>query len=89
MMIFGEVKRMWILKVLLVLFTFHFSIFTSTAQPRQRRAQQQEAQAKKKTSPSSAMSRRAQISFPTALDVPEDVVWRRDIYREINLEDDA
>ena len=88
-MIFGEVKRMWILKVLLVLFTFHFSLFTSTAQPRQRRAQQQEAQAKKKTSPSSAMSRRAQISFPTALDVPEDVVWRRDIYREINLEDDA
>ena len=88
-MIFGEVKRMCILKVLLVLFTFHFSLFTSTAQPRQRRAQQQEAQAKKKTSPSSAMSRRAQISFPTALDVPEDVVWRRDIYREINLEDDA
>ena len=88
-MIFGEVKRMWILKVLLVLFTFHFSLFTSTAQPRQRRAQQQEAQAKKKTSPSSAMSRRAQISFPTALDVPEDVVWRRDIYREINLNDEA
>ena len=90
-MIFGEVKRMWMLKVLLVLFTFHFSLFTSTAQPKQRRAQQKEAQAqaKKKSSPSSAMSRRAQIAFPTALDVPEDVVWRRDIYREINLEDDA
>ena len=89
MMILSEVKRMWMLKVLLVLFTSCFSLSTSTAQPKQRRAQQQEAQAKKKTSPSSAMTRRAQISFPTALDVPEDVVWRRDIYREINLEDDA
>jgi gliding motility associated protien GldN len=35
------------------------------------------------------MTRRAQISFPTAVDMPENVVWRRDIYREINLEDDA
>ena len=35
------------------------------------------------------MTKRAQISFPTALEVPEDVVWRRDIYREINLEQDA
>ena len=89
-MIFGEVKRLWMLRVLLVLFTFHFSLFTSTAQPKQRRVQQQtkEAQAKK-SSPSSAMTRRAQISFPTALDIPENVVWRRDIYREINLEDDA
>ena len=66
-----------------------FFISTVSAQPKQRRVQQKEAQAKKKTSSSSAMSRRAQISFPTALDVPEDVVWRRDIYREINLEDDA
>ena len=32
---------------------------------------------------------RAQISFPTALDIPEEVVWRRDIYRELDLTDDA
>ncbi len=88
-MIWSVNRTQWI-KVCAILFTIHCSLFTpTTAQPRQRRAQQQEAQAKKKTSPSSAMSRRAQISFPTALDVPEDVVWRRDIYREINLEDDA
>ena len=31
------------------------------------------------------MSLRAQISFPTAVDVPEEVVWRRDIYRELDL----
>ena len=68
----------------------HLSFSEALAQPSKRRAQQQETKAKKKSaSPSSAMSRRAQISFPTALDVPEDVVWRRDIYREINLEDDA
>ena len=57
------------------------------AQPKARRVQQQ-AEQQKKQSPSSAMTKRAQISFPTALDVPEDVVWRRDIYREINLEQD-
>ncbi|GAY27326.1 gliding motility protein GldN [Prevotella sp. MGM1] len=27
--------------------------------------------------------------FPTAIDMPEDVVWRRDIYREIDLNKDA
>ena len=89
-LIINEVNRWCLVKVLLVLFTIHYSLFTAQAQPRQRRVQQKEAQAKKKAAnPSSAMSRRAQISFPTALEVPEDVVWRRDIYREINLEDDA
>ena len=63
---------------------------TSTAQPKQRRVQQveQQQQQQKKKSPSSAMSMRAQISFPTALDMPEEVVWRRDIYREIDLTKD-
>ena len=32
---------------------------------------------------------RASIMFPTAVDVPEDVVWRRDIYRELDLSKDA
>lgn len=89
-MIFGEVKRMGMWKILLVLFTIHYSLLTASAQPKARRAQQQaEQQQKKASSPSSAMTKRAQISFPTALEVPEDVVWRRDIYREINLEQDA
>ena len=34
------------------------------------------------------MSIREQIYFPTAVDMPEDVVWRRDIYREIDLTKD-
>ena len=67
---------------------YHLSFTDVSAQPKARRVQQQAEQQKKKN-PSSAMTKRAQISFPTALDVPEDVVWRRDIYREINLEQDA
>ena len=70
-----------------------FLISTSSAQPKARRVQQQaqteQQQKKSGSTSSSAMTKRAQISFPTALDVPEDVVWRRDIYREINLEQDA
>ena len=34
------------------------------------------------------MSMRAKLMFPTALDMPEDVVWRRDIYRELDLNRD-
>ena len=74
----------------LLFIIFYLSISEATAQPKARRVQQQAEQpTKKKSSPKSAMTRRAQISFPTAVDMPEDVVWRRDIYREINLEDDA
>ena len=64
-----------------------------TAQPKKRRSQQaaeqSQPQQQRRKSPSSAMSVRAQISFPTALDIPEEVVWRRDIYREIDLTEDA
>ena len=79
-------------KGILLFYLFTFLPFNTSAQPKARRVQQQqqEEQQQKKSgsSSSSTMSRRAQISFPTSLDVPEDVVWRRDIYREINLEDD-
>ena len=56
-------------------------------QPQRSRVQPAEQQQKK--SPSSAMSMRAQLTFPTAVEMPEEVVWRRDIYREIDLADDA
>ena len=35
------------------------------------------------------VSLRARISFPTQSKMDEDVVWRRDIYRELNLTEDA
>ena len=87
----GSMSSACIVRMVLILFTIHFSLFTASAQPKARRAQQQaeQQQKKKSSSPSSAMTRRAQISFPTAVDMPENVVWRRDIYREINLENDA
>ena len=81
-------------KWFLPFYLFTFLPLIAPAQPKARRvqqqAEQQQPQQKKSgNTASSAMTRRAQISFPTALDVPEDVVWRRDIYREIILEDDA
>ena len=82
------------MKRVIFLLTIVLMAVGSLAQPKARRAQQQaeqqvQQQKKSGNTVSSAMSRRAQISFPTALEVPEDVVWRRDIYREILLDDDA
>ena len=80
------------MKRVLFLLTIVLMAGVMQAQPKQRRSQpktEQQAQQKQKKSPSSAMSIRAQISFPTAVDMPEDVVWRRDIYREIDLTKDA
>ncbi len=57
-----------------------------TAQPQARRNQQQ-SQAKK--SNANNITTRAKIGFPTMATMSEDVVWRRDIYREMSLEDDA
>ena len=80
------------MKRVLFLLMIVLGVGTVMAQPKARRVQQQQQQAeqqKKSTNTtSSAVTKRAQISFPTALEVPEDVVWRRDIYREIDLEDD-
>ena len=68
------------------------TVGTATAQPKRSRVQQtQQAQQQKSqgTQQSQGMTRRMQISYPVALDMPEDVVWRRDIYRELDLNDDA
>ncbi len=56
------------------------------AQPEARR---QQAQQKAKQSNADNMTTRAQISFPTAAPMDDDVVWRRDIYRELDLNSDA
>lgn len=54
----------------------------SQAQPEARRQQAAQQRAK---SNADNMTTRAQISFPTAAPMDEDVVWRRDIYRELDL----
>lgn len=56
------------------------------AQPEARRRAQQKAQNK---SNANDMTTRAQIMFPTAASMDEDVVWRRDVYRELDLNEDA
>ena len=57
------------------------------AQPKARR---NEAKNKQQTSnANSGMTLRAREMFPTALEMPQDVVWKRDIYREIDLNAEA
>lgn len=56
------------------------------AQPKARRQEQQAATQK---SNRDNMTERAQIMFPTEAPMSEDVVWRRDVYRELDLNDDA
>lgn len=62
-----------------------------SAQPKARRQQQrsQQQQQQKQATQNQGMSMRARLMFPTAIDMPEDVVWRRDIYREIDLNSDS
>ncbi len=61
------------------------TVLSVSAQPQKRRAEQQQ----QKSNRSQQLSTRAQISFPTAQSMSEDVVWRRDIYRELDLNEDA
>lgn len=74
------------MKRLLFLTIIALAGLSAAAQPKVRRAQ---AAAKKAQTVSGQMTRRAQLMFPTAIEMPEDVVWRRDIYREIDLMQDA
>ena len=53
----------------------------ASAQPAARRQQQTAAQKKN----ANTLSVRAQLSYPVAQQMDEDVVWRRDIYREVDV----
>ena len=73
------------MKQLLLILLLVCFVQSADAQSARRRAEQQAA----RKSNADNMSVRAQLSFPTSDKMSEDVVWRRDIYREINLTDDA
>jgi gliding motility associated protien GldN len=78
-----------VVAVCLQLSVLYFQFSTCSAQPKLRRNQQNtEAQQKQQTT-QGGMTQRMRIMYPTAVDMPKDVVWRRDIYREINLEEEA
>lgn len=58
------------------------------AQPTKRRTTTSNAEAQSKSTRVQASDRFA-LMFPTEQEVPEDVVWRRDIYRQLDLTKDA
>ena len=62
-----------------------FGVAGTSAQPKARRVQQQQEQ----KSNSNNMTLRQQIDFPTDEPMSGDVIWRRDVYRELDLTDDA
>ena len=78
------------MKRLLFLLMIVLAAGTATAQPKKSRVQTTKTGQKKQQQSTTAqgMTRRMQLQYPTALDMPEDVVWRRDIYREVNLDDE-
>lgn len=80
-------KRFVILAVTVIT---HFSLFTfnSFAQPAARRTQAKTGTTTQKSNANN-MTQRALISFPTQQKMQEDVVWRRDIYREVDLTEGA
>lgn len=73
------------MKRLLFLMIIVLAAQSLSAQPAKRR-QEQQAAAK---SNANNITTRAQISFPTEQKMAEDVVWRRDVYRELDLNDEA
>ena len=75
------------MKKILFLFLLLGMVQGIWAQPEARR--QAAAQKKAAQQNGDTPTLRAQISFPTALPKDEDVVWRRDIYRELDLNNEA
>jgi gliding motility associated protien GldN len=70
---------------------YHLSFSEAQAQPKKSRVQantEQQQQQQRQQTGGQGMTQRMRIMYPTAVDMPEDVVWRRDIYREINLEEE-
>ena len=70
----------------LALLTLSLACATAAvAQPPKRRAEQQQKQQAQANAPQGTAYRQ----FPTAQAMPEDAVWRRDLYRKLDLTKDA
>lgn len=81
------------IKIAIMCLTLAIGAGQTWAQPTKSRvaqnAQRQNAAGTSKASTAaSAQTSRASLMFPTAVDVPEDVSWRRDIYRSLDLTKD-
>ncbi len=63
------------------------SIGSAWAQPTKSRAQRQAATEQQAGKPTTGTDR-ASLMFPTTAEMPEDVIWKRDIYRQLDLTKD-
>ena len=76
-----------------IVFLMMIALMTSavSAQPKARRqqAKQQAQQQQGQQTQNQGMTVRARLMFPVATEMPQNVVWRRDIYRELDLDKDA
>lgn len=70
-------------RLLLIIFISSLTLMLS-AQPQARRNAQRQSKSNVNN-----ITQRQLISFPTMAPMSEDVVWRRDIYRELDLNNDA
>lgn len=79
------------MRILSSIIILMLSLMVAVAQPKVKREAAKKAQttATSSSTGGSGLTVRAQTMFPTAIEMPEDVVWRRDIYREISLLEDA
>ena len=86
-----SIAKRWMMVIGLSFVICHLSLSEAQAQPAKSRLQQNKAQQTQKSTAKSGqgMTQRMQIMYPVAADMPEDVVWRRDIYREIDLNEEA
>lgn len=75
-------------RIAFLIFSFSFLISTQSmlAQPAKRRVTTSNAAAQRGTAAQQKQTtERASLMFPTSAEMPEDVVWRRDIYRQLDL----
>lgn len=70
---------------LFILFVTMLSVQAAMAQPAKSRTASAAAARKSSTTVRQPASDRATLQFPTAAAMPEDLVWRRDIYRQLDL----
>ena len=76
-------RKQFIIHHLSLIILLAMCTLSAMAQPAARR------NATKSTSNAQNITTRAQISFPTSQAMQPDVVWRRDVYREVDLNDGA
>ena len=77
-------------RIAFLIFSISFLISTqSFAQPARRRTTTSNAAAQQgRSTTTQQQNDRASLMFPTEAEMPEDVVWRRDIYRQLDLMSD-